>query len=375
MRIAVNTRFLLPDKLEGFGWYAYETLRRIVQQHPEHQFIFFFDRPYDKKFLFADNIEPVVLFPPARHPFLYYWWFEFSVKKALKKYKADIFLSPDGFLSLRSGIPSLAVMHDLNFEHFPGDMRPVLRNYYQKFFPRFASKATRIVTISSYSRQDIIDRYHVNPDKIEVVYNGTNPAMRQFGETVNQETRLRFTGGKPYFIFVGALHPRKNLSRLFSAYDKFRKDNSSDIQLLIVGEKYFWNKEITLSFEKMKYKDEVIFTGHVQLDSLTKLYSAAHALTFLSYFEGFGLPLVEAMQSEIPVLTTEESCLPEIAGDAALYCKAFDIDDIAEKMKIISDDQLLRNRLITNGKKRATEFSWDKTAEGLWHALMKIKHA
>ena len=101
MRIAINTRFLLPTKMEGFGWYAYEVVSRIVKNHPEHEFIFFFDRKFDEKFVFADNVTPVVIHPQARHPFLFYIWFEFSIKRALKKYKADIFLSPDGYLSSR----------------------------------------------------------------------------------------------------------------------------------------------------------------------------------------------------------------------------------------------------------------------------------
>ena len=99
MRIAVNTRLLLKDKLEGIGWFTFETLKRITKNHPEHEFIFLFDRPYDKEFIFSENIIPVVIQPPARHPFLWYLFFEWSIPAALKKYKADIFISPDGWLS------------------------------------------------------------------------------------------------------------------------------------------------------------------------------------------------------------------------------------------------------------------------------------
>ncbi|MFN3342698.1 MAG: hypothetical protein ACK40M_08385, partial [Flavobacteriales bacterium] len=122
MRIAVNTRFLLPGKMEGFGWYSYETLRRIVVAHPEHEFIFLFDRPFDRRFVFASNVIPIVIGPQARHPFLFWIWLEVSVKRALKKYKADVFVSPDGYLSLGTAVPSVAVIHDLNFEHYPKDL-------------------------------------------------------------------------------------------------------------------------------------------------------------------------------------------------------------------------------------------------------------
>ena len=122
MRIAVNTRFLLPKKMEGFGWYTFETISRIVKKHPEHEFFFFFDRPFDKKFIFASNVTPVVLNPPARHPILFKIWFDRSVTKALKKYQCDAFISPDGYLSLKTDVPQLGVIHDLNFEHHPKDI-------------------------------------------------------------------------------------------------------------------------------------------------------------------------------------------------------------------------------------------------------------
>src|SRR6186713_1838153 len=112
MKIAVNTRFLLKDKLEGIGWFTYESMKRITQQHPEHEFIFLFDRPYSPDFIFSSNITPKALFPPARHAFLWYWWFEGSVAAFLKKNPPDLFLSTDGFLSLRAPVKQVAVIHD-----------------------------------------------------------------------------------------------------------------------------------------------------------------------------------------------------------------------------------------------------------------------
>ena len=122
MKIAVNTRLLLPDKLEGIGWVAFETLKRITRAHPEHEFYFIFDRKWDDMFIFSDNVTPVAVSPQARHPFLYYLWFEWSVPHILKKVKADLFLSPDAYLSLRTEVKSIAVFHDLNFEHYPNDL-------------------------------------------------------------------------------------------------------------------------------------------------------------------------------------------------------------------------------------------------------------
>ena len=112
MRIGVNTRFLLKDKLEGIGWFTLETISRIVKAHPEHEFYFFFDRPYDKQFIFADNVKPVVVFPPARAPFLWKLWFDYALPGVFRKYKIDAFISTDGYCSLKTPIPQLLVVHD-----------------------------------------------------------------------------------------------------------------------------------------------------------------------------------------------------------------------------------------------------------------------
>ena len=158
MRIAINTRFLISSKMEGFGWYTLEIVKRIVENNPEHEFLLFFDRKYDKKFIFAENVKPIILSPQARHPFLFYIWFEFSIRNALKKYNADIFLSPDGYLSLGSTVKQISVIHDINFEHNPKDLPWLMQKYLRFFFPKFARKAEHILTVSEYSKKDICSR-------------------------------------------------------------------------------------------------------------------------------------------------------------------------------------------------------------------------
>ena len=222
MKIAVNTRLLLKDKLEGIGWVAYECLKRIVTNHPDDDFYFIFDREPDEKFIFAENVKPVVLFPQARHPFLYIAYFEFSVARFLRKLKPDLYLSTDAYLSLRSKTKQLAVFHDLNFEHFPQDFPKIHLWHYKKFFPKYAKKADRIITVSEFSKQDICKNYGIDPSKIDVVYNGANADFCPVDDNVKIEIRSKFSQGKPYFMFVGSLHPRKNLARLFTAFDIFK---------------------------------------------------------------------------------------------------------------------------------------------------------
>jgi glycosyltransferase involved in cell wall biosynthesis len=371
--IAVNTRLLLKGRLEGIGWFTYETLKRITKSHPEHHFIFIFDRPYDPEFIFSGNITPVVIGPQARHPFLYYLWFEFSIPRILKKYKADLFLSQDGYLSLRAKTPSLNVIHDLNFEHYPIDLPWLVRKYYTYFFPRFAKKANRIATVSRFSALDIIKQYNIPEDKLDVVYDGANEKFRPLDEQEKQLALERFTNGKPYFVFVGALHPRKNLANLFKAFDLFtRKSGKENFALLIVGVKKWWTPAIEEAYEGMTYKDNVFFAGRLNNFDLNLATGAAFATTYVSYFEGFGIPIVESFRCGTPVITSNVTSMPEIAGDAALKCDPFNPEDIANAMLTMANDPILRDSLILKGHARQELFTWDKTAELLWNSIKKI---
>lgn len=370
MKIAVNTRLLLINKLEGIGWVAYETLSRIVRAHPEHEFYFLFDRKPDPKCIFASNVRPVVLHPQARHPFLYIIYFEFAVKRALRKIKPDYYLSTDAYLSLRSDVRQIAVFHDINFEHFPQDFPKVALWHYNKFFPKYAEKADKIITVSEFSKQDIVDNYHVNPNKINVVYNGANEGFKPLDEAGKILIRNSYTNGYQYFMFVGSLHPRKNLARLFPAFDMFKERTKSDMKLLVVGEKRWWTEPIRNAFETMKHKDDVVFVGHLQMNELNKVTAAAFASVYVSYFEGFGIPIIEAYRCDVPVITSNVTSMPEVAGDAALLVNPFSIESIADAMEKVMDENV-RKSLIEKGRIRKNDFSWDKTAEGWWKVIVK----
>jgi glycosyltransferase involved in cell wall biosynthesis len=371
MKIVVNTRLLLKNKLEGIGWFSYETLKRITATHPEHHFIFLFDREPDEEFIFSDNITPLIISPQARHPVLFYIWFEFSVAGILNKLKPDLFLSPDGYLSLNAKCKQLAVMHDLNFEHYPKDLSFLVRKYYKYFFPRFAKKATRIATVSEFSKSDLVKTYGIDPSAIDVVYNGCNTAYTPVPAEIQKATREKYSKGQEYFLFVGALHPRKNISRLFLAFEKFRSDSSSEIKLVIVGAKYYWTKEIEQTFEDMKFGDQVIFTGRLDSRELKNVLGSALALTYVPYFEGFGIPILEAFNCNTPVITSNITSMPEIAGDAALLVDPFSVDSITDAMHRVVSDPSLRSQLIEKGKIRSRDFSWDKTADALWCSILK----
>ena len=366
MIIAINTRFLLPSKMEGFGWFTYEVVKRLVENHPEHTFLFLFDRPYDNRYLFAPNVIPVVLRPPARHPILFVLWFEFAVKRALKKYKADVFFSPDGYLSLRSKVPQVNVIHDLNFAHYPQDLPWSSRVYYNYFFPKFAKKAKHIVTVSNYTKQDLIETYQVPESKITVAWNGANEVFIPLAQHDVEHVRGNLTHGKPYFLFVGSIHPRKNVKRLIESYLKYREKDST-FDLVIVGEP-MWkhNKELlALKHESIHY------TGHLSIQKLTRVMGAAACFVYVPYFEGFGIPLVEAMQCGIPLISGNLTSLPEVVGDAALLVDPFSVEDISNAMVQISKNETLRKELAIKSFERSGMFSWDKSAEKIGEVILK----
>jgi len=369
LKIAVNTRLLLKNKLEGIGWFTFETLSRIVRQHPEHTFYFIFDRKYDDSFVFAPNVKAIVAPPQARHPLLYFLWFEFVIPRILKKIGADLFLSPDGYLSLRSRTKQVAVFHDLNFEHYPKDLPLIERWYYRTFFLKYARKATRLATVSEFSKSDIIECYHIDSEKIDVVYNGANILYHPISDLEKKQTRAKFAKGCEYFICVGSVHPRKNIVNLFKAFELFKNANVSQIKLLVVGLRKWWTKEMQLSLNKMKHKTDVVFTGRVGNDDLFQLMGSALALTYVSYHEGFGIPILEAFCCDTPVITSAITSMPEVAGDAALLIDPFSPLSIAAAMKEINEDGDLREKLIALGRLRRELFSWQKTADNLWECI------
>lgn len=371
MKIAVNTRFLLKGRLEGIGWFTNEILKRLVVNHPEHEFIFFFDRPYDEQFVFGPNVTPVVLAPPARHPLLWLIWFEWSVFHALKKYKADLFISTDGFLSLRSKVPSLLVVHDLAFEHYPGHLPFKFRYFLQKFSPKYVRNADHIVTVSTYSRDDLVQTYHTEASRISIVYNGAQRIYHPLNFEEKQAIREKYSGGCEYFVFAGALHPRKNVVNLLKAFSLFKKKQKTNMKLMIIG-RYAWNADdIRDCIQNHPYREDVIRLDYMQAEELSQVIGSAYGLTFVSLYEGFGIPVLEAMQCHVSGIVSNRTSIPEVAGDAFLFADPEDVNDIADKMCLFYKDENLRNQLMARCGPQAAKFDWDRSAVDFYEVIRK----
>src|SRR5450432_3542643 len=204
MKIAVNTRFLLPDYLEGYGYFLYETFSRITKNHPEHEFIFIFDRPYDPRFVFAPNVKPVVTGPAARHPLLWKIWYDVRVPAVLRKYKTDIFVSPDGFCSLTTRVPQCLVLHDLAFLHYPSFIKKSHLLFYRRYIPKYIKKAKSIATVSEFSKRDILTHYKIGAAKIDVVFSAAREIFAPLNFVEKETIKDKYTDGKEYFMYAGA---------------------------------------------------------------------------------------------------------------------------------------------------------------------------
>jgi glycosyltransferase involved in cell wall biosynthesis len=371
MVIAVNTRFLLNDYLEGYGNFIYESFSRITRDHPEHRFVFIFDRPVDERFAFAKNVEAIVAGPPARHPILWKFWYDVKIPALLKKYKADVFVSADGFCSLYTKVPQCLVLHDLAFLHYPSAIKRSHLLYYKRYTPKFLAKAGSIATVSEFSKKDIIEQYATDPNRIDVVLNGVKEDFKPLEEEEKTATKNKYTDGREYFVYTGSVHPRKNLINLLKAFSVFKKRQQTKMKLVITG-RLAWKYE---SFKKnlaaYKYRDDVVMTSYVEQAELQKITGAAYAMVYPSLWEGFGVPVLEAMRCDTPVITSAGTSMQEIAKEAALYADTTDHTAIADKMMLLYKDENLRKELIQKGRVIAAEYSWDKTAGLLWQTILK----
>lgn len=371
MIIAVNTRLLLENTMEGIARYNYESLKRMVAAHPEDDFYFIFDRPYSKKFILGDNVHPIVLFPPTRHPILMIYWFEWAVSRLLKKLQPDVFLSGDTYLSLRSKTPTLLVSHDLAYLHYPDHIPLSHRLYYRYFFPKFHRKATEIIAVSEFTKNDIIRQYRIEGERITVAYNAGNGHFFPIPESTQIEIRRNFTDGKPYFVYLGSIHPRKNIENLIKGFEQFKSAYGTDHKLVILG-RLAWNTGTFLkTWNQSPFKQDIIQTQIPRKD-LPRYIGSAEALCYVSLFEGFGIPILEGFEAGVPVITSNVSSMPEVAGNAALLVDPHDPESIKSAMHQIAISPELRKNLVEKGFQRSKDFRWEKTAEILHEKLVKI---
>jgi glycosyltransferase involved in cell wall biosynthesis len=264
-----------------------------------------------------------------------------------------------------SSCPVVVSIHDLSFEHLPQTFKWRSRKQLRITVRRSAREASQVIALSEHARMDIIDTYHIPPEKVTAI---PLAAAAHFRPVQNDEElqRVRQTYGieGEYILSVGAIQPRKNLSRLVAAYSRLRRATpEGNLPKLVLAGKCAWLYEETLrTIKELKVSDSVILTGYVPEKDLPVLYSGALFFVYPSYFEGFGLPPLEAMKCGVPVIVANRTSLPEVVGDAGILVDPFDADAIAGVMQKLLSDSNLRAELSVKGLARAKLFNWQETA-------------
>lgn len=292
-----------------------------------------------------------------------------SLEFLLRRSKPDVFFSPTHYLPIFSPLKSTISILDISYIRYPELFRKSDLNHLTKWTRYSVGKAKRVFTISQASKDDIIEEYGISRDRVVVTY----PGIKQVTSDKRQETSMKDWKEKygiegQYILFVGTLQPRKNISRLIEAFSRLK----NDIKLVIVGNKGWLYEEILGAPKKFNIEDRVKFLDFVPDEDLPSFYKNAVCFVLPSLYEGFGLPVLEAMKYGCPVITSNVSSLPEAGGDAALYVDPLDAEDIKKNLELIIQNSELRKELIKKGYEQVKKFSWEKTARETLKALVEI---
>jgi glycosyltransferase involved in cell wall biosynthesis len=288
--------------------------------------------------------------------------------------RVDLFHEPDFVLPpTRPGTRTVLTVHDLTFIRDPESAFPRLRHYLNRVVPRSVARATHILADSLATQKDLTELFGTPPVKITVLYGGVDA---RFVPVLEPErltaVRARYGIGEgPFILGIGTIQPRKNYQRLIQAFANIKSQIPS-LELVIVGSKGWMYDTIFSEVKRLGLESQVLFPGFVDDDDLPALYSAAEMLAYPSIYEGFGLPILEAMACGTPVVTSNTSSLPELAGNAALLVEPTDVGAIAAAMRRLWQDADLRHRLVADGSDQARKFTWEKAAMQLLRIYEQI---
>lgn len=350
----------------GIGEYAFELLKQFEQfripasQRGEQNLEF---RIYLKN-------KPREEMPKEREGWKYRvigpkkFWTQFALPLELFFHKRpDVFFTPSHYAPRFSPIKTAISVMDLSYIHFPQLFKRSDLYQLKNWTAYSIRNASKVFTISKASKDDIIKTYRISGQKVVVTY----PGIKKLSNMAAKNNKLTIEG--EYILFVGTLQPRKNISRLIEAFSKIKKG----VSLVIVGKKGWLYDEILEAPKKFNVENRVKFLDFIEDEDLPQLYKKALCFVLPSLYEGFGLPVLEAMKYGCPVVTSNISSLPEAGGDAVLYVNPLDVEDIRKSLELIINNSELRHKLIKKGYEQVKKFSWEKTARETLKALEGLK--
>ena len=360
-KIAINGTYI-QEKASGLGVVNQNLISGLINFEQEFDFSLYSPADYFQA-KYPDKVIPV---DPTLSPdrgFLGHikriFWYQTVLNKQLKRQSANLFFSPVHEGIFFPNIPQIITVHDLIPLKYP-ELSPKWKYYYLYALPFLLKQSQQIICVSEYTKQDIITKYKLNPASIDVVYNGYDRNL--FYPQPNPEILSKYNLNK-YLLYVGDMRFYKNLSRTLQAFNRLPL---KDYQFVITGKKDdFFYPEIARQTAQLSAKDRIIFLDYVPTADLPGLYSQAQSLVFASLYEGFGLPVLEAMACGCPVITSNTTSIPEVGGDSVFYVDPEDVDDIAQGMYQVLTNSKLRKSLREKGIVRSQLFSWEKTAQGV----------
>lgn len=380
MKIVLST-YVLGHSLTGIGWYTYY-LRQGLQTHAAIDQLICIPPPEVEVSQQVSSSKKDSIYSMIRNtiktlPFTYilqhnYQNFFFTRKARHFSVKNFLYHEPCYIVRPYLG-PKVCSVHDLSYIYYP-ECHPLERvKFLRRYLPRSIKYAHHIITGSHFIREQIINTFQVAPEKVTTVYHGVSPLFRSYSLTdVNPRLERYGLLGKSYLLSVGTLEPRKNLERLIQAFSQLPERQRKQYPLVIVGLKGWSTNTLDKLIQRLLSKNELYCLGYVSDTDLPYLYAGAYAFTYLSIYEGFGLPLLEALASGVPTLSSNTSSMPEVVTDAALLVDPWDIDLITEKLAQLLQDDSLRNTLKRRGPIQAAKFSWSKCVEDTVNVYQKV---
>ncbi|MBN2090952.1 glycosyltransferase family 4 protein [candidate division KSB1 bacterium] len=297
----------------------------------------------------------------------------FTISNKIRRFKADIYHAPHYTVPLFKIRPTIAIIHDLIHLKFPEYLTSSFARYYAKWMMKHAiSTSDHIITISEWSKKDIIEFFKIPAEKITVVYGAVADSFRKLDDFFVKEflyNQLKID--KPYLFYCGAFKPHKNLITLLKAFQKV--DSVLCPYLVLGGDDLESNPELKMQVALLDLNGRLITPGRLSIENLVQLYNGAVGFVFPSEYEGFGLPPLEAMQCGVPVISSNASCLPEVLGDAALYFEPKSAEQLTLQMNRLLTDTDLRQNLIQKGFNQVKKYSWQKSAQQILDIYQKFE--
>lgn len=374
MRIAINAGSFKSHQGDNNKNLFTNILLPLAFSQPKSTFIFLFNTTPSEAIHFPENAISAVIGPEAKSPVKNKIWYQLKIPMALKKYKADIFITTN-YCSLKTKTPQLLISPDLTFINQPSFVNKKHLSFYKKYTPLFLNKAAAIVVHSLFSKNQLIDRYKINEQKINVFPIGPDNEFIPLEYEEKELIKEKYAEGNEYFIYKGFIGQQQNLINLIKAFSAFKKRQKSKMQLIIAGTPGIGYEEFLASLKGYRFKSELKILMDVTKIEIAKITASAYAMVYVPPFETSSAVPLEAMKCDVPVIASSTGALPEFCGDAALYADPADFKNIAENMMLIFKDEKRRKELIEKGKALTMKFSGEQNLNTLFEIVKNIAGA